>query len=71
MRPDTTNPYELLQAAAEWLEEASYDIADWGAYAQDYFQQKHSLEADMRKYQHRAAYLRERLEKVDCKQKEG
>ena len=32
-----------VKAAAEALDEAAEDIADWGAYASDYFQEKHHL----------------------------
>ena len=32
-----------VKAAADALDEAAEDIADWGGYASDYFQEKHHL----------------------------
>ena len=62
----TTKPQEvatselngLLCAAAEQLEEAAEDIASWGAYASDYFQEKHDLHGDVVKYKTYAALIR-------------
>lgn len=36
-----------LSAAVEALEEAREDVASWGAYASDYFQQKWNLQGDL------------------------
>ena len=37
-------------ALKRMLREASEDIADWGAYASNYFQEKHNLAGDIKKY---------------------
>jgi hypothetical protein len=49
----------LLCAVAEQLEEAADDVADWGCYASEYFQEKHDLKADIDKYKTYAALVRE------------
>ncbi len=49
----------VLCAVAEQLEEAAEDVADWGAYASPYFQEKHDLKADIDKYKTYAALVRE------------
>ncbi len=54
---------QMLEQAAEWLEEAAADIADWAAYASDYFQQKHNLAGDVALVRERAALLRARMKK--------
>lgn len=43
---------------AQWLEEAADDIANWGAYAGDYFQKKWNLEGDVQKFRDRADDIR-------------
>ena len=36
------------------LEDAAEDVAHWGGYADSYFQEKHDLQADIRKYREAA-----------------
>jgi hypothetical protein len=43
---------------AEWLEEAAEQIASWGAYASEYFQEKHDLSADVEEFRERAVKAR-------------
>jgi hypothetical protein len=44
--------------AAYCLDEAAEFIADWGAYASDYFREKHDLKADIATCKNRATSLR-------------
>ena len=54
---------EGVEAAIVWLEEAAEDIASWGAYASEYFQQKHDLQFDIAKYESRVEILKQKLGK--------
>jgi hypothetical protein len=47
-----------LKQAYTWLEEAAEDIADWGAYASEYFQEKHQLKKDVLTYKNHAVAAR-------------
>lgn len=38
---------DTLRKSADALDEAADDIAGWGAYASDYFQEKHNLKKDV------------------------
>lgn len=40
---------------ADLMEEAVKDVAEWGAYASEYFQEKWNLEGTLHKWQDRAA----------------
>lgn len=50
---------EQRQEYADLMGEAADDVAGWGAYAGEYFQEKHRLEEDVKKWQDRAAAIRE------------
>lgn len=45
---------EVKRNAHAYLSQASEDVAGWGAYASDYFQNKHGLAFDIKLYQQRA-----------------
>lgn len=56
----------ILQACAEqrkeyadMMDEAVEDVAEWGAYASEYFQDKWNLEGTLKKWQDRATAIRE------------
>ena len=56
---------EILQACAEqrkeyadMMDEAVEDVAAWGAYASEYFQEKWNLEGTLKKWQDRATAIR-------------
>ena len=53
---------ELTNAKKE-LEEAADDIEAWGAYAGDYFKDKHDLEGDVRRVKDAAAHIGAQLAK--------
>jgi len=40
--------------AAAYLSQAAEDVCDWGAYASEYFQDKHGLRDDIKLYEQRA-----------------
>ena len=44
---------------ADLMEEAAEDVAEWGAYASEYFQEKWNLEGTLHKWQDRATAIRE------------
>jgi hypothetical protein len=48
------------QQYADWLDEASADIEDWGMYASEYLQQKWDLPDQVQNYKNRAAAIRAR-----------
>ena len=72
LRFDTDKKYQPLYAAhapaatqdfpwtqvPDWLDEAAYDIAEWGAYASECWQKKHNLAWYVSVYQNRASSLR-------------
>ncbi|WP_339869000.1 hypothetical protein [Pseudohongiella nitratireducens] len=45
---------DLAMTAAAYLNQAAEDVADWGAYASEYFQEKHNLSFDIKLYQQRS-----------------
>jgi hypothetical protein len=45
---------EAKRNAHDYLTQAAEDVAGWGAYASDYFQNKHDLDFDIKLYQQRA-----------------
>ena len=45
-----TKPQDELDKMQKLLSEAANDIADWGAYADEYFQKKHDLAGTVAKY---------------------
>jgi hypothetical protein len=56
----------ILQACAEQrkeyadlMDEAAVNVSDWGAYASEYFQDKWDLAGYVKKWQDRAAAIRE------------
>lgn len=48
---------KLAEEAAKLLQQASEDIEDWGSYASDYFQEKHDLLGDIKKYSDKSKEL--------------
>lgn len=46
-----------LEKACLWMQQAAEDIADWGGYASEYFQEKHGLQSDIETYVERAGHL--------------
>lgn len=42
------------EQAREWAQEAHIDVASWGAYASEYFQEKWKLADDLKKWEARA-----------------
>lgn len=48
-------PDDVLIKAAAYLKQAAEDVADWGAYSDAYFQNKHNLAFDVQLYKDRAA----------------
>lgn len=52
---------ELLAEAGKVLAEAAGDIEGWGAYADDYFKDKHDLAGDVERYRRAAARLSDKL----------
>ena len=49
---------EQREEYADLMDEAADDVAGWGAYASEYFQEKHRLEEEVKKWQDRAAAIR-------------
>ena len=50
---------EQRKEYADLMEEAVEDVAEWGAYASEYFQDKWNLEGVMHKWRYRAIAIRE------------
>jgi len=50
---------EQRKEYADMMEEAVEDVAEWGAYASEYFQNKWDLEGTLKKWQDRAAAMKE------------
>jgi hypothetical protein len=50
-------PDDVLVKAAAYLQQAAEDVAGWGAYASEYFQNKHDLKFNIALYHQRAAEL--------------
>jgi hypothetical protein len=44
-----------VKLARDYAREAYQDVADWGAYASGYYQAKHNLEGDLKKWLERGA----------------
>jgi hypothetical protein len=51
---DLEKMVDALEKAATHLREAAEVVADWGAYADDYFKNKHNLQADIKLCKDRA-----------------
>jgi hypothetical protein len=60
-------PDDVLVKAAAYLHQAAEDVAGWGAYASEYFQNKHDLKFDIALYHQRAAELEAILSAQDPK----
>ena len=52
---------ELMQQALDMLKQAKDSVADWGAYASEYFQHKHNLQGSIDDIQAQITVLSERL----------
>ena len=50
---------EQREEYADLMDEAADDVAGWGAYASEYFKERHRLEEEVKKWQDRAAAIRE------------
>mgnify|MGYP003655803390 FL=1 len=50
---------EQRQEYADLMDEAAVNVSDWGAYASEYFQDKWDLAGYVKKWQDRAAAIRE------------
>jgi hypothetical protein len=50
-------PDDVLVKAAAYLHQAAEDVAGWGAYASEYFQNKHDLKFNIALYHQRAAEI--------------
>jgi hypothetical protein len=50
---------EQRQEYADLMDEAAVNVSDWGAYASEYFQDKWDLASYVKKWQDRAAAIRE------------
>ena len=54
-----------LKSAAHDLREASGDIAVWGGYICEYFQQKWGLRIDVERYEKAAAVIESRIIEIE------
>lgn len=63
---------ELVHQALDMLKQAKDSVADWGAYASNYFQHKHNLQRSIDDIQAQITVLSERLAQpeqalvIDC-----
>lgn len=56
----------VVKDCAGCLRTAAEDIQDWGKYADDYFQRKHGLKADVERYRNKADELAALLKKENA-----
>jgi hypothetical protein len=52
---------EQREEYADLMDEAAVNVSDWGAYASEYFQDKWDLAGYVKKWQDRAAAIREEI----------